>query len=586
MEPTEQEQPTENQQQQQPQPQQQQQQHLKRKPEQEPTTIDGALSRLPKRRVAIMIGYYGRGYQGSQINPGTKTIEGTLFNAFVRAGCITQDNSTHPNKVGLQRAARTDANVSACCNLISLKLILNPPEIGHDKRMDQVEEEGQEDALHKSLIEQHSQTSYYPLIKHINRFLPSDMKIWEIIRVQNSFNPRSFCDSRVYEYSLPTWLFLPPKPGSPLHQRLMKLNQNCIKKTGEEEEEAEKEEDPEANWWNDHSNLLEKDFKSIQAERRGCYRISQMMIARIKSVLDQFRGTHNFHNLTVGKAFTERNAVRIMKDFTVSQPFLVGGSDPTNPKDDDDHQPLENPPTEWISITFHGQSFMLHQIRKMIGLLVLVCRTRTPVSIIKQLYGPRKVSIPKAPGIGLILRKLNFHGYNKKIQHINEQTLQRRNKKRKGARNGGDQDDDQLMIWDSIECDRFEALFERFKLETLFNRIFLNQTSQISNEPQDSNPITGDQKVDPVELDTVKEEESGSKNSKPTSTKPPKSSRAAHKDDDDDEEIDEEDEDDDVVPVEKLEGEDPFGVWMNYLDVYTGPDLDFLNPDGILPDDK
>jgi hypothetical protein len=178
----------------------------------------------------------------------------------------------------------------------------------------------------------------------------------------------------------------------------------------------------------------------------------------------------------------------------------------------------------------------------------------------------------------LILRKLNFHGYNKKIQHINEQTLQRRNKKRKGARNGGDQEDDQSMIWDSIECDRFEALFERFKLETLFKRIFLNQTSQTSNEPQDSNSIPGDQKLDPVKLDTVKEEELGSKNSNTASsvsTKPTKSGRAAQKGDDDDEEIDEEDEDDDVVPVGKLEGEDPFGVWMNYLDVYTGPDLEF-----------
>ncbi|KAI9613335.1 hypothetical protein H4Q26_009935 [Puccinia striiformis f. sp. tritici PST-130] len=477
--------------------------------------IDG-LTRLPKRRVAIMVAYYGKGYQGSQINPNTKTIEGTLFNAFVRAGCITQDNSSIPTRsgsslrVGLQRAARTDANVSACCNLISLKLILNPPEIEQNDSKD-----SELDLLHRSLIEQHSQTSYYPLIKHINRFLPSELKVWE------SFE--------VYEYSLPTWLFLPPKPGSPLHQRLDKLRQkNGVQKEGN---------DPEAEWWDAHSDLLEKDFKSIQAEKRRSYRISKSMIDRIKSVLDQYKGTHNFHNLTVGKAFTERNAVRIMKDFTVSEPFLVGGSTPTS--SNDGNNDLENLPTEWISITFHGQSFMLHQIvRKMIGLLVLVCRTRTPVTMIKQLYGPQKVSIPKAPGIGLILQE----------------------KKKGGGSQAQNQDDDQLMVWDSIECDRFEALFERFKLETLFKRIYLNQSP--SNEPHNTQPITGD-----VQLDSPSRSVKGSKN-----------------DDDDDDEDGHEEEDDEVVPSDNnQEGEDPFGVWMNYLDVYTGQDLDFLNPDGVLP---
>ncbi|KNZ59397.1 uncharacterized protein VP01_1740g4 [Puccinia sorghi] len=238
--------------------------------------------RLPKRKVAMLIGYYGRGYQGSQINPNSKTIEGTLFNAFIKAGCITKDNSSHPTKVGLQRAARTDANVSACCNLISLKLILNPTQI--NQAHDQQEES---DPLHKSLIhDKYSHTSYYPLIKHINNFLPSHLRVWEIIRVQKSFNPRSFCDSRVYEYSLPTWLFLPPKPGSPLHLRLSKLAKEQQKKS-----QTPQDDDPEANWWKLHSDLLEKDFKSSQAEKRKSYRISQLMINRIKSVLAQFKGS-------------------------------------------------------------------------------------------------------------------------------------------------------------------------------------------------------------------------------------------------------------------------------------------------------
>ncbi|PLW09065.1 hypothetical protein PCANC_23939 [Puccinia coronata f. sp. avenae] len=556
----------------------------------EQAVADSSDGRLPKRKVAVMIGYYGRGYRGSQINPNSRTIEGTLLDAFVSAGCITKDNASHPSKVGLQRAARTDANVSACCNLISLKLILTPAQLVQKDDQNQQQEHEKDDSLQKSLIEEHSKTSYYPLIRHINSFLPKHLKVWEIIRVQKSFNPRAFCDSRVYEYSLPTWLFLPPKPGSPLSERL-NLDQQ------------QDHDDPETNWWKDHSDLLEKDFKSIQVEKRASYRISQLMISRIQSVLDQFKGTHNFHNLTVGKAFTEKNAVRIMKDFNISKPFLVQEDTVKS-----SHQkPLETSKTEWISITFHGQSFMLHQIRKMIGLLVLVCRTRTPITIVKQLYGPKKVSIPKAPGIGLILRKLNFHGYNKKVQQMNQQSLKRKNKRKKGA---SQEDDDQEIMWDSIDCDRFEALFEHFKMHTLAKKIFVNHVSHAADdELPASKPSPTATALNLADLDTHKEEEDGKKgeddkkgedtkkeedNKKeekksnldiPPSIKSPEPIRASNvnRGDGDDEDGNADEDDGDVVPPEKLEGEDPFGVWMNYLDVYTGSDLDFLNPDGVLP---
>lgn len=55
--------------------------------------------RLPKRKVAVLLGYYGKGYKGSQVNPGVRTIEGDVFDAFVKAGCISEENSAHPNKV-------------------------------------------------------------------------------------------------------------------------------------------------------------------------------------------------------------------------------------------------------------------------------------------------------------------------------------------------------------------------------------------------------------------------------------------------------------------------------------------------------
>ena len=59
-------------------------------------------ARLAKRKVAIFFGYCGTDYSGLQVNPGVKTIEGDIFDAFCRAGAVSKENAVNPNKVGLQ----------------------------------------------------------------------------------------------------------------------------------------------------------------------------------------------------------------------------------------------------------------------------------------------------------------------------------------------------------------------------------------------------------------------------------------------------------------------------------------------------
>lgn len=55
--------------------------------------------KLKKKKVAMLIGYWGLGYNGSQINPGVKTIEQDVFDACVKAGAISADNSDNTQKV-------------------------------------------------------------------------------------------------------------------------------------------------------------------------------------------------------------------------------------------------------------------------------------------------------------------------------------------------------------------------------------------------------------------------------------------------------------------------------------------------------
>jgi len=90
-----------------------------------------------------------------------RTIEGVLFDAFVRVGAVSSDNADDPTKVNLGRAARTDAGVHAAGNLVSLKLITQIPGVPD-------------------------------VVAAINRLLPPEIRIWSIVRVQNSFNARTY----------------------------------------------------------------------------------------------------------------------------------------------------------------------------------------------------------------------------------------------------------------------------------------------------------------------------------------------------------------------------------------------------------
>ena len=300
------------------------------------------------------------------------TIEGDIFDAFCRAGAVSEENAVNPNKVQLQRAARTDRGVHAAGNLLTLKLVLEPSSLP----------EGQ------------------TLTEYVNTLLPPQVRIWGMRRVQSAFNARTSCDSRLYEYLLPTYVFLPPKPFSSMWKMLRRLN------GAEGESGVAPWDDPAVRdlpllnhpFWREQG--YESDFnEDMHAKRK--WRISQDELARVRAVFDAYTGSHNFHNYTVGKEFRDRSAHRVMKKLSISEPKIIND-------------------TEWVSIKFHGQSFMLHQIRKMIGLLVLIVRTNAPVSLITQSFGPARIHVPKAPGLGLLLVEPHFGGYNIKVANNNE----------------------------------------------------------------------------------------------------------------------------------------------------------------------
>jgi tRNA pseudouridine38-40 synthase len=425
-----------------------------------------AEERRPKRKVAVLIGYAGTGYHGLQINHQEKTIEGDLFAAFVAAKAIAKANADDPRKSSFMRCARTDKGVHAAGNMVSLKLIIEDPDV----------------------------------VQKINENLPPQIRVWGIQRTSNAFSCYSACDSRWYEYLMPSYCLLPPHPESflgrkvlqsvkekgleddyvermgavknywdevekieiqPILDRLEPNIREAVKQrihapdrdmeeastskaditenskpnnTGTDETTKQEAESvdvlmTDAPAVNSESKLatetanppaggeqktkevspVEKALKEIKAayiaaKRR--YHVTPDRLDQLQEALNKYVGTKNYHNYTIQKSHGDPSAKRTIKSFVVNR------------------EPIQINDTQWLSLKVHGQSFMMHQIRKMVGMAVLAVRCATPWSRFEESYSSARISIPKAPSLGLLLERPVFETYNKRaVENLNLEEL-------------------------------------------------------------------------------------------------------------------------------------------------------------------
>ena len=305
-------------------------------PKTEPDATDpepGSSSRIKKRKVSIFLAYVGKGYQGFQRNPGAVTIEDELERAIVAAGGISPDNAGDFSKVGWTRAARTDKGVSAVGQSISLRMMLEHPD---DKR---------------------------DVIERINEKLPSGFEMFGFTRVTGGFNAKTMCDRRRYEYVIPTKAF----------------DTTQCRPRADIEGERELLDGSEGN--NQSSNSVPLTF-------------DEAMRQKVEKILNNYVGTHNFHNYTVRVSPDDPAAMRYILSFDCSMPFTVNG-------------------VEFVKTTVVGQSFMLHQIRKLIGMMLGVVRgSWSERDQIFALNTKETCGTPMAPELGLFLCECIYHAYN------------------------------------------------------------------------------------------------------------------------------------------------------------------------------
>ncbi|KAI9665182.1 MAG: tRNA pseudouridine synthase 1 [Alyxoria varia] len=131
----------------------------------------------------------------------------------------------------------------------------------------------------------------------------------------------------------------------------------------------------------------------IRARRES--RIQPERLARIQPVLDKFIGSKRFHNYTIRMGFHNPAARRLIRAFYVDpEPIIING-------------------TEWLRFHIHGQSFMMHQIRKMMGMVSLIIRFGCPIDRIDETFQNVEAPVPKVPGLSLMLERPVFENYNK-----------------------------------------------------------------------------------------------------------------------------------------------------------------------------
>lgn len=269
--------------------------------------------KYPKKKVALLMAYSGKGYYGMQRNAGNtqfRTIEDDLVTALIKSGCIPENHGDEMKKMSFQRCARTDKGVSAAGQVVSLKLWL----------IDDI-------------------------IEKINEHLPPQIRVLGLKRVTQGFNSKNKCDARTYAYMLPTVAFSP---------------------------------------------------KDYDTSNISAFRLEPETLQRVNRLFALYKGTHNFHNFTSQKAPNDPSAHRYIMEMSCAAPFINSG-------------------TEFAVITVRGQSFMMHQIRKMIGLVIAVIKGYANEDVMERSWGQNKVDVPKAPGLGLVLERVHFDRYNKRF---------------------------------------------------------------------------------------------------------------------------------------------------------------------------
>lgn len=174
------------------------------------------------------------------------------------------------------------------------------------------------------------------------------------------------------------------------------------------------------------------------------FRLSEDRWQLLQRTLKRYKGTHAYHNFTPRFIAGDATTVRYVTDCHVSKPMLLPDEFSKSisfhpPKDESktegtrntrkgetdvtmggaeaistDESSLDVPIMEYVHITIIGQSFLLNQIRHMVGLAVDIARGAAPEFAMDFAFSSGNINVPLAPAEGLYLDACFFEAYDRR----------------------------------------------------------------------------------------------------------------------------------------------------------------------------
>lgn len=445
-------------------------------PEPEPASLSAAGAdpgqarrRYKRRKVAILLAYLGAGYQGMQKNPGARTIEGDLEEALYQAGAVPEAERAAPARYEWARAARTDKGVSAAAQVVSGRFYVDPPgfiERLNAKLAPQIRAFGYVRVTNSFSAKKFCDRRRYVYLLPVLALDPSAHPDREAVKASaGSGNELAKClecsergrkvpDIMGREGKLPNpeqekvldtaggetvpahgevgsngnadsvsassgngtpALNAEPgsndaencdieQAGSTFHSEALPTNPSetlCSDSTvGSVSVAASVVAEPAAN----EENMQAMDIQKENGEEspQSTFAYTNEVKEKFSRILKHYVGTRNFHNFTTRTKAEDPAAKRFIISFTADRVVSLDGID-------------------FVRCEVVGQSFMLHQIRKMVGLAVAVMRNCAPESIYDVAFRKDiRLNVPTAPEVGLHLDECMFTSYNMKWKDTHE----------------------------------------------------------------------------------------------------------------------------------------------------------------------
>ena len=342
-----------------------------------------------KRKVALVVAYVGSNYFGLQMDPNQyeklNTIEYQLSKALKKIGCIKEGNHIDLSKIQWSRSSRTDKGVHASKLSISAKLEINLDWINSTTlKLDE-------------------------LVKQVNLELPSDIRVISCIKTNQGFRARDACNWREYEYILPVKVISSSSDTNVINSKVNMLNSILKKFEG-------------AHSFHNFHRLSRNDLLSSKKESRTKTNQGNMVQHSVVNNEDNYVDTMSDDTLDNARLDTKPDEEATYNDFIYHKwaPItreicartrgIVFSSEVLEIITD------SNTGSQYIKIRIRGQSFLLHQIRIMIGAAVLVANNIIPEYVIDlALFHENQLFFPKAPSEGLMLVNSGFaHNSNGK----------------------------------------------------------------------------------------------------------------------------------------------------------------------------